>query len=291
MLKPQKPKMRPPIITIFGDAGTGKNSLATAVCESLKAPAIMIRCENGAHRQTQLLDLPDTLSSAVCQSQEDILEQINWLRTEDHDYKAVILDSASAADEIFSKEVIETGGKNGGKAPSLAAACGGYGNGYSAVVNKHATITKWLKRLSDERSMMIIYIVHADLETMKLPDMDDYQRWSLRITSSKNASALRYYVDDVDAVVHVRLASALTGDDEKRRKIVSKGEREIVCHATAASVTKNGWGITEPLEFEEGSNPLKEYMLRSLRKPKADAEPKVEAEPATENEVLEEGVE
>lgn len=271
-----KPKPRAPVITILGDAGTGKNSLASAIAASMGLNPIMIRCEDGAHRQSKMLELPDTFDKR-CDSSQDIMDQIQWLGQEDHDYGCLIIDSGSAADKIFVQEVIETGGKNNKPAASIAAACGGFGNGFSAVANKHGLMTKWISRLNEKKGMMIIYILHADLETMKLPDFDDYQRWSLRLVSSKNASSLPYYVDNVDAVLHVRLASALRGGDEERKKIVSTGDREIVCHSTAASVTKNGWGITEPLDFPEGSNPLEEYMPkiskpRRQRKPEPDLE-------------------
>lgn len=267
---PEKPQPRAPVITIIGDAGTGKNSLASAIAASAGMKPVMIRCEDGAHRQSKTLELPDALP--ICKSSQEIMDQIQWLGSGEHDYGCLIVDSASAADEIFGAEVIASGGKNGKPASSLATAHGGYGAGYGATTNKHGVMTKWIKRLNEKRGMMIIYIVHADLETMKLPDVDDYQRWSLRLMSAKNASPIRFYVDDVDAVLHVRLASALRGDDDERKKIVSTGDREIVCHSTAASVTKNGWGITEPLDFPEGSNPLEEYMPK-ISKPRRQRKP------------------
>jgi len=58
----------------------------------------------------------------------------------------------------------------------------------------------------------------------------------------------------------VRLAAALRGDDGDRKKVISTGEREFVCHATAASVSKNGLGISEPLPFPEGTNPLADAL-------------------------------
>lgn len=268
--KPEKPKARAPVITIIGDAGTGKNSLASAIAESMGVEPVMIRCEDGANRQTKLLEVPKAFP--ICQSSQDIMDQVRWLGQGDHEFGCLIVDSASAADEIFGAEVIASGGKNGKPATSLATAHGGYGAGYGATTNKHGVMTRWIKRLNEKRGMAIIYIVHADLETMKLPDIDDYQRWSLRLMSAKNASPIRFYVDDVDAVLHVRLSSNLRGRDEERKKIFSTGDREIVCHSTAASVTKNGWGITEPLDFPEGSNPLEEYMPK-ISKPRHKQKP------------------
>lgn len=254
----EKPRPRAPIITIFGDAGTGKNSLASAIARK----PIVIRAEDGVHRQSRSLETPDAFPT--CQSADDVFAQLMWLLREDHPYTDLIFDSASAADALFCADVIKNGGKNGNPASSMAVAYGGYGAGYSAVAASHGRVRKAAGLLNERKGMAIIFLVHADLETMKLPDMDDYQRWGLKLTTAKNANSAAHYVDNADIVAHVRLASALRGDDDDRKKVISNGDREIVVHATAASVTKNGLGITEPLDFEEGTNPLAPYMGQAV---------------------------
>lgn len=265
-----KPEPRPLIMTIFGDAGVGKNSLATAMCNN----PIVIRAEDGLSRQSKSLGLPDAFSP--CGSADDVMAQLLWLLREDHDYTDLIFDSASEADTHFVADVIEKGGKNGKPAANLATAYGGFSAGYVNVCNMHGRVRKAAGLLNERKGMQIIFIVHASLETMKLPDMDDYQRWSLRLTSSKNANSADHYVNNVDFVGHVRLTSALRGDDEERKKVISSGDREIVCHSTAASVTKNGFGIVDALDFPEGSNPLAEYLPKAGKRAKAKVEPEIE---------------
>lgn len=249
-----KPQPRAPIITIFGDAGVGKNSLASAIARN----PIVIRAEDGVQRQTKKLEMPNAFPP--CTKGQDIFDQLKWLLREEHEFTDLIFDSGSAADALFVADVLETGGKNGKPAQSLATACGGFGAGFGAVAASHGRVRKAAGLLNERKNMTIIFLLHADLETMKLPDMDDYQRWSLRLSSSKSVSSVPFYVDSVDLVGHVRLQSALRGDDDERKKVVSNGDRELVCHATASSVTKNGLGITEPLDFEEGTNPLAPYL-------------------------------
>jgi|TARA_R100000479_G_scaffold176487_1_gene131315 hypothetical protein len=280
-MKIEKPQPRAPIVTIFGDASTGKNSLATAMAKN----PLVLRCEDGVHRQTKKLDMPDALPP--CRNVDDVFAQLLWLLQEDHGYDSLIFDSASAADAMFTADVVEKGGKNGKPAASLATAYGGYGAGYGAVAAMHGRVRKAAGLLNDRKGMMVIFIVHADLETMKLPDVDDYQRYSLKLTSAKNANSIAHYVDNVDLVAHVRLTSALRGGDEERKKVISNGDREIVVHATSASVTKNGLGITEPLDFEEGTNPLAEYMATPAKKraPKKKAEPQDDAGDADASDV------
>lgn len=255
-----KPEKRPLIATFCGDAGTGKTSLAA----SFPKP-IFIRAEDGVGRIHASLDTPDAFP--VARKADDIFDQLKALLLEEHEYQTLVFDSVTGADTIFTQDILE----RDGRAKTLATAFGGYGAGYDALAASHGRVRKAAAYLNERKGMNIIFIAHADLETMRLPDQDDYMRYSLRLSKK----SLTHFVDDVDLVAYVRLVARLKGDEEERKKVVSNGEREIVCHATAASVSKNGLGITEPLEFEPGTNPFAEYLGFSATK-KATPEPEDE---------------
>ena len=259
-----KPAPRPPVITIVGEAGTGKSSLAATFPKP-----VFIRAEDGVGRITRKVDAPDVFP--VIGSSDQLFDQIMALIKEEHDYGTLVIDSVTKLEEIFTREIIE----KDGRAKTLSTALGGYGAGYQALAGMHARVRKAAAALNEKRQMAIVFIAHADLETMRLPDTDDYQRHSLRLSSKSIAP----YVDDVDVVGFVRLSHALRGDDGERKKVVSTGDREFVCHATAASVSKNGLGITAPLPFPEGTNPLAEALgiTQRLKVKAAKAEQKENA--------------
>ena len=71
------------------------------------------------------------------------------------------------------------------------------------------------------------------------------------------------YVDDVDVVAFLKLETFTMGEGE-RKKAISDGTRVLVTHATAASVSKNRFGITEPITVSPGVNPLVPF-IPSLR--------------------------
>jgi hypothetical protein len=54
----------------------------------------------------------------------------------------------------------------------------------------------------------------------------------------------------------LRLVTYTKGDEGDRKKAISTGDLEMVVHATAANVSKNRYGITDPLEYHLGQNPL-----------------------------------
>ena len=258
-----KPENRSPIITICGDAGTGKTSLAATFPNP-----IFIRAEDGL-QSIPVGQRPDAFP--IIRTVDDLWAQLIALLQENHDYQTVVIDSVSKLEELFIRTVMEMDGR----AKSLNQAMGGYGAGVSAVAAMHARVRKAAGLLNERKGMTVVFISHADLETMRLPDADDYTRYSLRLMSK----SLPPYVDDVDLVGFVRLVSALRGDEGDRKKVVSNGDRELICHATAASVSKNRYGITEPLECPPGVNPLAEILGMSVKpKRKAKAPEPVEPE-------------
>ena len=265
-----KPEKRPIVATIVGEAGTGKSGLAA----SFPKP-IFIRAEDGVNRISSKVETPD--SFPLVTSERDVVAQLMALLNEDHDYQTLVIDSITELETIFSAEIIKNGGKEGKPASSIATAFGGYGAGYKTLAAMHGRVRKGAGMLNERKGMNILFVGHADLETVTLPDLDDFSRYSIRMHKDSKS----HYLDNVDLVGFVRLQRALRGDDDDRKRVISNGDREFVCHATAASTSKNGLGISAALDFEEGTNPLAPYLWPEPvrgRRPKA----KVEVEPEVE---------
>lgn len=259
-----KPEKRPLIATIVGEGGTGKSGLAA----SFPKP-IFIRAEDGLGRISQKVEAPDAFPTVTTGDQ--VFDQLLALLNETHSYETLVIDSTTALDQLFTDDIL----KKDGRAKNLQSAAGGYGAGFDLLAAAHGRVRKAAGLLNVKKAMNIIFIAHADLEVMRLPEIDDYSRYSLKL--SKRAHV--HYVENVDLVGFVRLQKALRGDDDERKKIVSNGDREFVCYATAASVSKNGLSITEPLDFEEGTNPLAPYLTAPEAKP---AKRKPKSEPVEE---------
>ena len=238
------PKPRAPIITIVGEAGTGKSSLAAAFPKP-----VFIRAEDGVGRITKKVKPPQAFPPV--KTGDQLFDQLMALAKEEHDFLTAVVDSVSRLDEIFTRDILE----KDGRAKTLATALGGYGAGYQALTAMHNRVLKAAHVLND-KGMAVIFIAHADLETMRLPDQDDFQRYSLRL----GQKSIPPYIEDVDLVGYTRLVSVTRGEDGERKRVISDGSREFVCHKSASSVSKNGLGITEPIPFEEGTNPLAEAL-------------------------------
>ena len=235
-----KPQDRAVMVTLCGDSGMGKTSLAA----SFPKP-IFIRAEDGM--QAISADVrPDAFP--VIGKTKDLWEQLTAIIHDPHDYKTLVIDSVTALERLFMADVLE----QDPKAKSINQALGGYGAGPSAVAAMHQRVRKGAGLANTKRGMHVVFVAHADVETMKLPDADDYMRYSLRLPSK----SMPPYVDEVDVVGFLRLEMFTKGGDGERKKAVSTGDRELICHAVSSNVSKNRYGITEPLPFKAGENPL-----------------------------------
>ncbi len=248
----QKPQARPAIVTVTGDPGVGKTVLAATFPKP-----IFIRAEDGMESIPENMR-PDAFP--VIEKIDQLWEQLTALVKEDHDYQTLVIDSVTQLETLFGEYVIESDPK---QPKSLAQANGGYGAGYLAVSALHGRVRKAAKVLNERKNMFIVFIAHSETGTVELPDQDPYSRYDLRM----HKKSVPHYSDNVDMVAYLRLETFTTGDGE-RKKAISSGNRIAVCHTDAAQISKNRYGIKEPIEVDEGKNPFIEYIpaLKQLNK-------------------------
>ena len=239
-----KPADRPVMVTICGDSGMGKTSLAATFPKP-----IFIRAEDGM-QSIPADKRPDAFP--VVSDAAMLWDQLKALIHEPHEYKTLVIDSVTALERLFVADVLA----QDPKAKSINQALGGYGAGMSAVAAMHQRVRKAAGLLNTKRGMHVVFIAHADVETMRLPDSDDYMRYSLRLP----AKSLPPYVDDVDVVGFLKLVTYTKGDEGERKKAISTGDRQLIIHASAANVSKNRYGVTEAIEFIAGENPLAQVI-------------------------------
>ena len=103
--------------------------------------------------------------------------------------------------------------------------------------------------------MHTVFIAHSEIGNENPPDDEAFSKWGLRLHIKSEPS----YVDDVDLVGYLKLETFTTGEGDKK-KAISDGTRVLICHASAANVSKNRFGISEQLQVELGVNPLVEYV-------------------------------
>lgn len=276
-----KPKERAPIITILAGAGLGKTTLA-----SLFPKPIFLRTEDGMQAIPEAVR-PDAFPVAT--SGKMLIDQLRHLYAQPvGSYLTLVLDSITPLDAFFISQVL----KEDQKQPrTINQALGGYGAGMKAVARLHQDLMDTLVKVIKKHGMTLVIIAHSTVERLDPPDGESFTKYGIRLAKESVAP----WIDQVDMVAFIQLQKIMVGEDKGKKKAKSFGQREIICHSTAANDSKNRYGIAEAIDYNEGENPLLAvipyYAQNGLytapgtkAKPKAKAvepEPEVEQEPET----------
>jgi hypothetical protein len=245
MLQLTPPNDGPVVVTLYGDAGTGKTTLAATFPKP-----VFIRVEDGL-RSIPASKRPDAFP--VVDSPDDILLQIRQLIDNDHAYQTLVIDSVTAAETMFIKKVLDSDTR---KPMGINQALGGFGNGQAAVAAMHMQLRRACEVLKREKGMNIVFIGHATVETISPPDLDPYTHYTLNL----DKRGLKPYNDNVDLVGFLHLQTIKRGGTDSKQAI-STGTILLTCHKQASSISKNRFGIEEDLELVKGENPLLTYLF------------------------------
>jgi len=244
LTKASKPAARAIIATIYGEAGTGKTSLAATF-----AKPIFIRLEDGM-LSIDADKMPDALPMVT--SVADLWEQLTALIKEPHDYKTVVIDSVTRLHTMFEAYILDEEEKITHKrSKSINQALGGYGAGNNAVAQLHSKVRSAAQKLI-ERGINVIFIGHSETRKIEPHDMQGYAYCGLKLQDKSE----KHYIDDVDLVVFLK-QKAFVKDDGK---LISTNDRVLVTQLSKNCAAKNRYGITEEIAFQKGINPLAKFL-------------------------------
>jgi hypothetical protein len=246
----------PLVCTIVGEPGTGKTSLAATFPKPF-----MIRTQ-GERVPDDSPAKPKSLPG-VTDTSDKLFGQLKALIHDAHDYQSLIIDSVTGLESMFIAEVLASDPK----AKGISQALGGYGAGRDAVAAGHMRVRKAVEIIRRERGMNTVFLAHADIQDIDLPDMDPFSKYSLRL----HKKSMKSYVDDVDLVGFLKQATILTGEGENK-KARTTGDIVLVTYLTPSSVAKNRLGIREDIEVKHGENPLAGYVAGGVVKKKETKE-------------------
>jgi len=245
MLQPRS--VRAPMITLTGEEGIGKTTLAATFPNP-----VFLRFEDG----TEAVSTDIKFSQfPIIKEYDNFRNQMLALLKEDHEFKTVIIDTVSEANVMFIKDILAM---DKSSTASMATCNGGYGAGYQMLTAKHSSLRSACNLVNQERNLAFIFIIHNQVEVLDPPDGESYTKYGLQL--HKDSSPI--YLNNVDMVAHMRLDSMVIKNSkgDKLGKASSDTDRILVCHKTAAQVSKNRYHITEPLAVQEGENPLLELI-------------------------------
>ncbi len=231
----QKKPMR---IVLFGVEKIGKSTFAAG------APApIFLGAEDGTS-ELDVTRFPEP------QSWHDLLDAVQTLTEDAHEYKTLVLDTLDWAEPFCWRYVCEKGDEKGKKHKRIEDF--GWGKGYTRALDEWRILLRRLDVLREKRGMHIILLAHAHIKPFNNPAGDDYDRYELKV--HQKAAGLVKEWSDVVLFTHYDTTTAKKGDGPNpKSRGMSNGSRLIYTTRTPAWDAGNRYGLpkTIPLSWDE----------------------------------------
>lgn len=234
----------PQKVVIYGTPGIGKTTFAATFPDP-----ILLRTEDGA----AALDVPTF--PRMAKSLADVTAALKSLFTTQHEFKTLVLDSLDWLEPLMFSDVCKAEGKEN-------IEDFGYGKGYIKVDDEWRRLQSRLERLRAERGMNIVAIAHAVPVTVDLPDLDPYQRYSLKL--HKRGAAL--WMEWADMILFVNYKAHIVKDSDSKSakgKAKGSGERVIFTQERPAYQAKSRWPLDE--EIRIGNDPTWSAFHENLK--------------------------
>ena len=212
-------------LLIHGTEGIGKSSFAA------QAPnPIFIQTEDGLTR----IDVP---KFPLAESFDAVLENLNALLTEKHDFQTVIIDSVDWLEKLAAHKVLES------HANKTSLAEFDFGKGYAMLIPLFESVIDILNRLRRERKMNVVLIAHTKMDKVEDPTGGSFDQYAPRLDKRINGLT-REWSDIIAFATH-----SITKTEEKKgfktrtvataKKDADGNDRVLILESTPAIVAKS----------------------------------------------------
>lgn len=253
--KPDTPPVKKGlVITVMGDAGSGKTSLAA----TFPTPYYIRTQGEGMPRDAAEPANTATIGGKLTEDKRqwdetELFDRLMALVREDHPYKTVIIDSVTGLEDLFVSNILAV---QPDKQKTMNAAGKGYASEWDTVRAKHGRVRKAAELLAERKGIHVIFIAHLDVDRIELPDTDPFSKYALQL----NKKTAPIFINNVDVVAFLRQSMYLYSGDEGSKKAKTSGDRVAVVTMTPSGISKNRLGITDDLPFVLGENPFAAYI-------------------------------
>ena len=228
----------PPRIGLLGDGGAGKSTLLSQCPGS-----IFIQTENG-------LSGIDSEAFPLAQSYNDVIEQLGVLAKEEHEYKAIWIDSADWLERLIHKHICEEQGVK-----TIELASGGYGKGYREATQLFKRVLDGLDWLRENKGMFTGFTCHARIHHVDDPEFEGgYDRYTLKLHSPKKGGGTNELLYEwADIIGFLKVSYQLGGQEVAKgevKKLRNVEQKRILCtEGHAAYQAKNRYSLAPEIEI------------------------------------------
>lgn len=236
-----------PRILLYGVQGIGKSTFGT----QFKNP-VFLRTEDGMKGD----DFEGVARLPICESWEDVKNQMQMLLKESHEFKTLVIDSIDWLQLLIFKEIAEV--KDVGDISDI-----GYSQGYKKAISHIRTFLALCDELYRKKAMSIVMIGHEQVVRVDPPDSEPYERYEVAL--HKWIAPLVYQWADMVLFVNyeVRVKSAGDNFGTTKYKGLGDGKRFMYTAERPTQKAKNRYGLPYKMPFEKGKawSSIREHLL------------------------------
>jgi len=230
-------KNLPPRILLLGTAKVGKTTFA---CGSNKPVLIPIRGEEGA-------DDMDIAKFPTVDTYLELLESLKTLATSEHDFKTVIIDSASTLEPlVWDYTVANATATKAGPPKSIEDVGGGFMKGYIDALKPWRKIMDGLDNLRANKGMASIIIGHVKVKQFNDPMSEPYDQFMWNV----HDKAAAIFTQWADCILFAKEQNFVkVAGDGSKNKATGAGVRKLYTQTRPAH-PGGGRGVYGRLDYE-----------------------------------------
>lgn len=219
---------RPPRLVVYGPGGIGKSTFAANAPDTL-----FFDIEKGLDG-IEAAKMPVNLWA-------DILEGINALHDQEHEFKTLAVDSVDWMEHLIHDAVAKEHGHD--NIESI-----GYGKGYKFALDYWQQFLQGMTSLRDAKGMTIILIAHDQIKRFDDPTGAGYDRHMLKLHDKAGQMVFEW----ADAVLFAKQKAAVSqeevGFNQKKKKAIGLG-RTMFTEDAPAYMAKHRASLSLPPEI------------------------------------------
>lgn len=226
--------IKSPRIVLLGPEKVGKSSFAGGSENPIFIP---IKGEEG-------VDDLDVAKFPVAKTYDDVMDSFRVLYSEDHDYKTVVIDSASTLEPLVWEQTMKATG-----AESIERVNGGFGKGYVEALKYWRDIMDGLDALRDERGMTSIIIGHVKVKPFNDPLADPYDTYIFDVQDKAQSAIFRW----ADSILFCNRKTVVKTSETGFNKKTSRGfgnDSRMLCTQKRPGHPGGGRGVYGRLPYE-----------------------------------------
>lgn len=255
---------RPFRICIYGEHGIGKSTFASQMPNP-----VFVQTEDG-------LEGLDVATSGVCRHLGGVQAVLQYLRTANHDYKTVVIDTVDWLERLIWQAACEQHNKH-----DIAEF--GFGRGLKVAQVMWEQLIAQLDQLNIEKRMHVCLLAHASVVKFEDPERENYDRYQLDLYKTTAAYIAEWV--DILGFAQRKVVTQKVGESFGADIIKAKDtkKRVLKLEESAAYWAKNRYGLPSEIDFTWAA--LAGELTRAIERRKAkQIEERVEEKVETEKE-------